>query len=599
MHLLLQAGTVWLDTALPDEENRQSLLFVQPVRVLQADVADQVPALLQALDAALAAGYYVAGYLTYEAGYALVPARLPIPEETGPLAWFGVYTQPHRLTAEAAAALLASTGSYRVQDMRVMLPLKAYRERIEVIRTLIREGEVYQLNFTLPIFFRFEGDPVAFYRSLRRQQPVPYGAFLNTGDRFVLSLSPELFFRRKGERIVTRPMKGTMRRSWDPEEDRALAEVLQNDPKNQAENLMIVDLLRNDLSVCCQPGSVVVPQLFHVAAYPTLWQMTSTVEGTLQPGVGYAELFRAIFPSGSVTGAPKLRAMQHLRHLEPSHRGVYCGAIGYAAPGGEAVFNVAIRTLELIGSEGRLGVGSGIVWDSDPEAEYAECLLKSQFLHIAAEPFALIETMRCVQGAIPLLEAHLDRLRRSAACFGFPLDEAALRVRLRQVAQALDPAQCWRLRLTLDEHGRVVLTSAVLEPEPERPWQLCVAAWRLDAADPLRYHKTTRRAEYEAAYLKARAAGYDEVIFLNTRGEVCEGSRTNIFAQIEGRLYTPPVHCGLLPGVYRAHVLSTRPEATEKVLTLDDLRRAEALYVCNAVRGWQSAVLVPEEIACS
>lgn len=594
MHPLLQPGTVWLDTALSDEENQQSLLFVQPVHVLQADTADQVPALLQALDAAVAAGYYVAGYIAYEAGYALAPVPLSVPEDTGPLAWFGVYAQPHGLTAEAAWALLAEAESYRVQNLHPLLSLTAYRERVEAIRALIREGEVYQLNFTLPIFFQFEGDPLALYRSLRQQQPVPYGAFLNTGERFVLSFSPELFFRRCGERIITRPMKGTMRRSEDPEEDRALAEALRADSKNQAENLMIVDLLRNDLSVCCRPGSVVVPQLFHVAAYPTLWQMTSTVEGTLRPGVGYAALFRALFPSGSVTGAPKLRALQHLSHLEPSHRGVYCGAIGYAAPGGEAVFNVAIRTLELIGSEGRLGVGSGIVWDSDPEAEYAECLLKSQFLRLAAEPFALIETMRCTAGTIPLLEAHLERLRRSAARFGFPLDEAALRARLHQVVQALDPMQSWRLRLTLDERGHMRLTSTVLEAEAPRPWRLCVAPWRLDAADPLRYHKTTRRADYEAAYLQARAAGYDEVIFLNTRGEVCEGSRTNIFAQMDGQLYTPPVRCGLLPGVYRAHVLATRPEAAEKVLTLDDLRRAEALYVCNAVLGWQPAILCPE-----
>ncbi len=289
--------------------------------------------------------------------------------------------------------------------------------------------------------------------------------------------------------------------------------------------------------------------------------------------------------------------MQHIARLEPTPRGVYCGAIGYAAPDGEAVFNVAIRTLELAGAEGRMGVGSGIVWDSDPDAEYEECWLKGQFLRAAAEPFALIETMRCEQGRIPLLELHLERLRRSAAHFGFSLDEGRVRAQLEQVQQALDPAKVWRLRLTLEVSGQTQLTTAELEPEPDRPWRLCVARERLDPSDPLRYHKTTRRAHYEAAYLQAKAAGFDEVLFLNTRDEVCEGSRTNLFVQLDGRLYTPPVSCGLLPGVYRQHVLRTHPDVEERMLTLADLRRAEALYVCNAVRGWRPAVLaVPEPV---
>ncbi len=597
MHPLLLPGTVWLDTAQPDEENHRSLLFMRPIRVLQADTPEQVPALLRALDGAVAAGYYVAGYMAYEAGYALAPVPIRVPDETGPLAWFGVYEMPHVLAPASTAALAGEPGDYAVWDLHLALSREAYRERVQHIRALIREGEVYQINFTLPLRFRFEGDPIAFYLALRRQQPVPYAAFVNTGERLVLSLSPELFFRREGERIYTRPMKGTMRRSSLLDEDVRLAEALRTDEKNRAENLMIVDLLRNDLSVCCEPGSVAVPELFRIEAYPTVWQMTSTVAGRLRSGIGYAGLFRALFPSGSVTGAPKLRAMQHIARLEPAPRGVYCGAIGYAAPDGEAVFNVAIRTLELAGSEGHMGVGSGIVWDSGPDAEYEECWLKGQFLRAAAEPFALIETMRCEQGRIPLLELHLERLRRSAAHFGFALDEGQVRAQLEQVRQALDPAKVWRLRLTLEVSGQTQLTTAELAPDPDRPWRLCVARERLDPYDPLRYHKTTRRAHYEAAYLQAQAAGFDEVLFLNTRDEVCEGSRTNLFVQLDGRLYTPPVSCGLLPGVYRQHVLRTRPDVEERVLTLADLRRAEALYVCNAVRGWRPAVLaVPEPL---
>ncbi len=598
MQARLSPGTIWLDTILPDEANRQSLLFTHPLQVLQATTPAQVPALLQALDEAVAAGYYVAGYMTYEAGYALLPVSLHVPNSSGLLAWFGVYEEPHvLLPASSVPALPEETDRYAVQQLHPMLPEEIYLKHVQRIRKLIREGEVYQINFTMPLHFHFEGDPLALYLALRQQQPVAYAAFIHTGESSILSLSPELFFRREGERIYTRPMKGTSGRSSLPNEDVQLAETLRNDEKNRAENLMIVDLLRNDLAICCEPGSVEVPELFRVEAYPTVWQMTSTVMGRLRPDVGYAELFRALFPSGSITGAPKIRAMQHIARLESTPRGVYCGTIGYAAPDGRAVFNVAIRTLGISGSKGHMGVGSGIVWDSDPKAEYEECLLKGTFLQRAAEPFALIETMRCQHGRIPLLEAHLERLRRSAAHLGFTLNERSLRNQLAETLQTLAPDRTWWVRLLLKATGQITLTSTALEPEPRRPWRLCVVDRRIDPSDPLCYHKTTRRAHYETAYAQARAAGYDEVLFLNTRDEVCEGSRTNLFVQLEGRLYTPPVSSGLLPGVYRQHVLHTRTDAEERVLTLDDLRRAEALYVCNAVRGWQPAVLdVPESV---
>ena len=377
-------GTVLLDTGRPDAENDRTLLFAAPQRTLTAHRRAEVPELLGAADEAVRDGRFVAGYVGYEAGYAFEPDLFPEKEAAGDgplLAWLGVYERPRVLSPAAIEEVLEAehTGP-RVEDLRFEIERAAYRGKIAQVKEAIRAGEVYQINFTAPVHFELRADPLALYGRMRQRQPVPYGAFLNLGNgRYVLSASPELFFRRNGERVWTRPMKGTARRGASPEEDQRLRRWLAADEKSRAENLMIVDLLRNDLSVCCRPGSVRVPRLFEVEPYDTVSQMTSTVEGRLKENTGLADLFRALFPCGSVTGAPKLRAMQHIRRLEAGPRGVYCGAVGFAGPR-EAAFSVAIRTVELAGERGRLGIGSGVVWDSDADEEYEECLLKAQFL---------------------------------------------------------------------------------------------------------------------------------------------------------------------------------------------------------------------------
>ena len=347
--------------------------------MLTARRAAEVPALLEALDRVRAAGRYAAGFLAYEAGYALEPTVFAPPEAGSLLGWFGVYEVPERLGPDAAEGLLARAGGFALSPPQFALEAAAYLDRVAAIREHIREGDVYQINLTAPFRFAFEGDPLGLYRALRRRQRVPYGAFLSTGERNVLSFSPELFFRMDGRRVTARPMKGTAPRGATPAEDDRLAAALAADEKNRAENLMIVDLLRNDLARVSEPGSVRVPRLFETERYETVTQMTSTVTATLRSAAALSDVFRALFPCGSVTGAPKLRSMQRIREREAGPRGVYCGAVGYAGPGG-AVFNVPIRTLELREGEGRMGVGSGIVWDSEAEAEYAECLLKARFL---------------------------------------------------------------------------------------------------------------------------------------------------------------------------------------------------------------------------
>jgi para-aminobenzoate synthetase/4-amino-4-deoxychorismate lyase len=585
-------NSVLLDTVWPGVDGKPSgpLLFTRPARVLTAYTLDELPPLLADLDRLIEAGFYAAGYLAYEAGYAFERIA-PHPPSAEPLAWFGIYHTPQQLTEDEVEGLLSEGSDYDLTAPAFALDRTTYRERIARIKAHIRAGDVYQINFTAPFRFGFEGDPVGLYRVLRQRQRVGYGALIRAGERWVLSRSPELFFSRSGPRIEVRPMKGTVGRGATGAEDAERARWLTTDAKNQAENLMIVDLLRNDLSVVAEPGSVRVPALFTAERYATLWQMTSTVEARLRPGVGTADLVRALFPCGSVTGAPKIRAMQLIAELEEGPRGVYCGAIGFVAPPafagagfGRSVFNVPIRTVVLQRGEGRMGSGSGVVWDSDADAEYDECLLKARFLTAPPTPdFALLETMRW-GGGYDLLDRHLDRLRASAAYFGFsaPSD---LEVQLQAFAEDLRNGVEYKVRLTLDRRGQLAVESTPLDAAPLPLRRAVIFPEPVDADDPFLRHKTTHRPLYERAFDWGLERGFDEAILVNERGEVTEGTRTNVFARRDGRLVTPPLASGGLGGVYRAHVLATHPEAVEDVLRPADLLSADAVYLCNALRG--------------
>ena len=603
--VLTRPGTVLLDTARPDAENRLSLCFTAPIRVLTADTPREVPALLDALEAITSEGEYVAGYLSYEAGYPFLDVEAPA-SRTAPVAWFGVYDEPHLLApADVDRGLSTLSSGPPVGNVQLSVSRDEYTDAVARIRQHIQAGDVYQINYTAPVRFQAPGDPRTLYQRLRRRQHVPYGAYLHLGARHILSCSPELFFRREGDRVVTRPMKGTIRRGRTREEDQALRDQLAADPKNRAENLMIVDLLRNDLSVCCRPGSVEVPALYTTDPYETVTQMTSTVEGRLRAGQGLSDVLRALFPCGSVTGAPKRRAMRLIRNLERGPRGVYCGAIGMAGPE-RANFNVAIRTAVIENGEGTMGVGSGIVWDSDPQSEYEECALKTQFLTPAAtspqtgknpDDLRLIESLRFDGLRFPLLDRHVERLARSAAYFEYPFDETRFRRRLEAGVKGQDIDTVCKVRATLDRWGRFAVEVSPIDSGDDTPWQLTVADEQGDSADPLFYHKTTHRRVYERALRAARADGFDEAILLNEDGEVTEGTYSNVFVRKGDALLTPPVDCGLLGGVYRDYVLDMQDQAQTAVLTLDDLREADALYCCNAVRGWCDAVLASEAVA--
>ncbi len=481
------------------------------------------------------------------------------------------------------------------QDLRVTQDRAAYLAQFERVKAYIAAGDVYQVNLTFKYRFHCVGDPVALYGDLRRRQRVGHGALIAAEDFTVLSFSPELFLRCRDGAAEMRPMKGTMARGRTPSEDAAQAALLRTDAKSQAENLMILDLMRNDLGRVAETGSVAVTDMFTVETYRTLHQMTSGVRARLRPGIGTEALLRQVFPCGSVTGAPKIRAMEIIRALEDAPRGVYTGSIGVLAPDGAVDLNVAIRTLFIAGDgAGEMGVGSGIVHDSDGSAEYEECLLKAAFLTAADAPFALIETMRWERGAdYWLLDAHLARLAASAGYFGYPCDEAALRAALAERAAAFE-APLQRVRLTLDEDGRFEVTAAAIGPTAADAVLRCVIApERTSSADRFLYHKTTRRRFYDGMRERMAAeTGCDEVLFLNERSELTEGSFTNLFVERDGRLLTPPVACGLLDGTLRRALLADPARRIEeRILYPEDLAAADGVYLGNSVRG-----LLPAEV---
>ncbi|HEX7728628.1 MAG TPA: aminodeoxychorismate synthase component I [Terracidiphilus sp.] len=601
-------GSVLLQTASPRAAHPISRLFCQPLRTVVATQPSDVPALLREIDAAVAEGLHAAGYFAYECGAAFEPsAGLPLAPADQPLAWFGLYSTCHRFDHRSGNWLdeppagLAECASDDVPDtcetIDAALPLSAgqYAERIAQIHEWIADGDVYQLNFTQPIQFQGPGSVAALYARLLRNQPAEYAAFLHTAPgRRVLSFSPELFFcvEQSGDQriITTKPMKGTAPRGRTTAEDASIAAWLRNDEKNRSENVMIVDLLRNDLGRLCEFGSVRVDDLFAVERLPTLWQMTSTVRGTLRSDATYSSIVRALFPSGSVTGAPKLHAMQLLAQLEAGPRGVYTGAIGFFAPH-QAVFNVAIRTLELDGSNGRMGVGSGVMFDSTAADEFRECQLKAEFLTRRSEPFQLIETMLW-DGGFPLLPLHLDRLADSAAYFDFPCDLVIIRDALHAHAATLNPAHPYKVRLLLDESGSFHIASESIAPSVE-PLRVTLAPQLVDSRNPMLFHKTTHRPLYAEALHAAQLAGFDEVLFFNQRGELTEGAISNVFIERNGELLTPPIACGLLAGIYRRHLLETHANAREQILARADLESADAIYLANAVRGLRRAVVTP------
>lgn len=569
-----------------------SLLFAGPEDIVSAVTPAEVPQAIARLEAAVASGLHAAGFFSYELGYVLEPklARLMPAERTVPLIWFGLYRAPRAMTENEVDRWLAThtrSGTYQFTDVTRAWDRDTYVERFRNVQEKIRAGDIYQLNLTFKARFRLAGSPLTFYRDLRQRQRVAYGAIVDTGEVTVLSASPELFIAQEGRLVLTRPMKGTAPRGATPEADAEARRILASDTKQRAENLMIVDLMRNDLGRIAEIGSVSVPDLFTVETFRTLHQMTSGVEATLKEDVGLLELLEAIFPPGSVIGAPKIRAMELIAGYETEPRGVYCGAIGTLSPDRKALFNVAIRTPVIFrDGSGEMGIGSGVVYDSEGEKEYAECLLKMKFLTDPPRSFELIETLlHDGERGYWLLDRHIARLAASARYFNFAFDEKAVRSALDAEA-GKHRGERLRVRLLLAENGTIAVTSTPMPAAaPGTVMRYAISDTRVDSRDVFLFHKTTRRDLYDQEWkLYADTRGSDEVLYLNERAELAEGSRTNIFVEKEGRLYTPPLASGLLPGVLREDLIQAG-KAFEKVLTLEDLESADAVYLGNSVRG--------------
>ena len=550
-------------------------VFTRPREVVTAYRLDEVLPALERVAAAVERGLWAAGFLAYEAAPAFeeaLTAHDPLPGL--PLLWLGLYDGfTHTETP-------VPLGGWRVGPWEARVGEADYRAALARIREHIAAGDTYQVNYTFPFETTFEGDSLAWFHALRAAQRSDNAVYVDTGRHAVLSASPELFFALDGDRLVARPMKGTRCRGRWAEEDTLLAADLAQSPKDRAENVMIVDLIRNDLGRISLPGAVSVPRLFEVERYDTVWQMTSTVATATQASV--PEIFGALFPCGSVTGAPKIETANIIRHLEPHPRGVYCGAAGWWGPGRQARFNVAIRTVLLDWETGTAWyhVGSGITWDSDASEEYRECLDKAVLLTHHRPDFALLETLLWDKGAFYLCEEHLARLEASAGYLGYPFNR-------EQILEALEcgvenvPGRA-RARLTLDRTGAVAVTVAEA-PLPGVPMRVAIAAHPIDHSDVFFYHKTTHRAMYEEA--RASHPHVDDVILWNADGEVTEGTIGNIVVEMDGVRYTPPVACGLLPGTFRAQLLKTG-EIRERIITVDELRHAERAWLINSVRGW-------------
>jgi para-aminobenzoate synthetase / 4-amino-4-deoxychorismate lyase len=581
-------------TATPPGASGRTLLFEDPERVIAVYRPEDVEAGLDIVTDGLSHGLHATGFFAYELGYCLEPklqSLLPR-DRRQPLFWIGLFREPARFTDAETRGWLDANGALErstISDLQLSWTRDEYTDVFAGVQDYIAAGDVYQINLTLKYHFAFSGDPVALYSALRRKQRVEYGALIGAGDFQVLSLSPELFFRREGKHLTSRPMKGTAPRGRTPREDARLKTWLTVDEKQRAENLMIVDLLRNDLGRIAKIGSVEVTDLFTVETYRTVHQMTSGITAELRADMGLKDMLKALFPCGSVTGAPKVRAMEIIRELEAYPRGVYTGAIGHIAPNGDSQFNVAIRTLFIdADGAGEMGIGSGVVSDSKADAEFEECLLKAHFLTKADAPFELIETIRWERGlGFHLLERHLVRLQSSAGHFGYPYDRGKVLGALSAEVERLD-SEVHMVRLLLAEDGTITVTSSRIElPSRDTVWRFAISDQRVDEKDALFFHKTTRRQFYDREMERQKAAtGCDEVVFLNKKGELTEGTRTNLFLELDGRLFTPALTCGLLPGTLREELIDLpRAAASEAVLTLADLARADRIYLGNSVRG--------------
>lgn len=547
--------------------------FTQPIKELKTRDLSEVADLLAQVESYQEQGYYVVGYVSYEAAPAfeekLAVHNLPLLGEY--LLYFTVHdrveTSPIPLTYEEVDL---------PSKWREQTSAEDYEKAISQIHHHLRQGDTYQVNYTVQLKQDLSANPFAIYNRMVVEQEAGYNAYVEHDEMAVISMSPELFFEQNDRELTTRPMKGTTKRGLTDQEDLAQASWLEQDSKNRSENMMIVDLLRNDMNRISEVGSEHVERLCQVEQYSTVWQMTSTIKSQLRLDVDLVAIFRSLFPCGSITGAPKIATMEIIKDLEPQPRGVYCGTIGLLLPNGRRIFNVAIRTIQLYQEKAIYGVGGGITWDSTWESEYREVHQKAAVLYRKQACFKLITTGKISQKQLQFEDQHLERLIKASRFFAYPFDPEELRQKIEEECQACDSYQDYRLRITISKSGEIELSRQILTPLSP---SFCKAKLCLQEADlnqAFTYFKTTHRPHLRL--------GEQEKIYHNKSRELLETSIGNLVLKINGKLYTPPISQEILPGIYRQHLLETG-QVEEKVLTVPDLDQAEAVYGCNAVRG--------------
>lgn len=568
------------------------LRFANPVHVVKATRCNDVlPALRQAEDHVLRDGLFAAGFIAYEASSAFDKALHTQHASGFPLLWFGLYETVEELPSLPPAARDIELP----ESWNPSISREDYERAVETIRRYIKAGDTYQVNFTHRLTAPFTCSPWDFFMGIADTRGSPFAAYVETEDYALCSASPELFFTLEGQALRSRPMKGTARRGLTWQEDQAIAQTLQRSAKNRAENVMIVDMVRNDFGRVAETGSVTVTDMYSLEKYPTLWQMTSTVVAETSRSI--TDILCAAFPCASVTGAPKPRTMEIITEVEPQPRHIYTGSIGYFTPERHAQFNVAIRTAILDKQTGlaEYGVGGGIVWDSEANSEFEECRTKARILTRQLPHVSLLESILWTPAeGYFLLDYHFARMRDSAKYFSFELDESEAREGLLEFSRGL-PSHPHKIRMLLSENGDLAYEAVAIVPPPvDGPLRVCLSPTPVDATDVLLYHKTTERRVYETA--RQATAAFDDVILWNGDGEITEASSSNIVATIAGNCYTPPVRCGLLAGTYRAWLIE-QDLLSERVITVEDLRTCDALCLINSVRRERRATFCERDTA--
>lgn len=571
----------------PVYKKAQSYLFLNPFESISINKKDDIEPAFIIVQQLIDKGYYGYSLIKYEAGY-LFEENLShyLNEKDKNLIQFFFFDKDEIKKFKSATIKFNQTEEeYKLSNYQLNRTEEQFFEDIDKIKNYIKAGDTYQVNYTVKGTFSFSGSYSAFFRRLLFNQSAKYSAFINNNDNIIISLSPELFFNVSGRMILSRPMKGTIRRGINHKSDKFLANELIASEKNKAENVMIVDLIRNDLGRICEYGSVKVPELFQPEKYESLFQMVSEVEGKLRKKTKMLEILQNIFPCGSVTGAPKIRTMEIINEIEKEKRGIYTGSIGLITPK-EIKMNVAIRTITINKntSDGVMGLGSGIVWDSNPQSEYEEVLLKSKFLTEPMNYFEIFETMRFENGTIKFFKDHLTRMEEAANFFLFRFNKKkARRIILSSIA-IFDPYVPRKIRIALSKWGQMKMDVSDVKEQPQNV-SIIISENRINSDDKFRHFKTTNRKLYDDEYAAFCEKGFYEVVYFNERNELAEGSRTNIFFKKNEHWFTPSLKSGALPGIYRKHFIESHPGIIENSLNLTDLREADEIILTNTVRG--------------